>query len=43
MALGKRIFDTVVNIINENWKSIYAGYANPDLLNTTGARTWSTA
>jgi len=37
-ALRKKDFDTVVNIVNENWKSIYAGYVNPNLLNTAGCR-----
>ena len=34
--LEEKDIEIVCNIVNENWKSIYAGYINPLLLNADG-------
>ncbi len=34
--LKKEEFDTVIKIVNDNWKSVYAGYISPELLEKSG-------
>lgn len=34
--LQKTDMDTICNIVNDNWKSVYNGYVNEDLLNKQG-------
>ncbi len=34
--LKKEEFDTVIEIVNDNWKSVYAGYVAPELLEESG-------
>lgn len=36
--LKERDIDVVIGIVNENWKTVYAGYINPELLNNAGCR-----
>ena len=37
-ALRNEDYDTVCKIVNENWKEVYAGYVNPELLNDFGCK-----
>lgn len=34
--LAERDYDAVIRIVNQNWKNVYAGYVNPELLSDTG-------
>lgn len=34
--LKKEDFDTVIKIVNDNWKSVYSGYVAPELLDDAG-------
>ena len=37
-SLEERDYDAVIEIVNENWKSVYSGYVNPELLSDAGCR-----
>ena len=34
-------YESAINIVNENWKSVYAGYVNPELLDDIGCQNRS--
>ena len=36
--LAYRDFDTVIDIVNQNWKKTYAGYINPRLIDENGCK-----
>ena len=37
-ALNKADHNSAINIVNENWRSVYSGYVNPALLSDDGCR-----
>lgn len=36
--LAESDFDTVISIVNRNWKDVYTGYVNQELLNEAGCQ-----
>lgn len=36
--LEERDYNAVIEIVNENWKTVYSGYVNPALLSDAGCR-----
>lgn len=37
-TLNEADYDTVINIVNENWRTVYSGYITPSLLSDDGCR-----
>lgn len=37
-ALNETDYDAAINIVNENWRTVYSGYVNPFLLSDDGCR-----
>ena len=37
-SLNEADYDAVINIVNENWRTVYLGYVNPFLLSDDGCR-----
>lgn len=37
-ALNKADYEAVINIVNENWRTVYSGYVDPSLLSDDGCR-----